>query len=136
MPAAVWTKRDELLQQRAPVVETGDAAHREQPSRPGLVDRASEDRRVQDDVDRVHHLREHSFSARRLWIAKGEPDQPRQGFARAVGVQRAQRARMPGIFLRCTDYRPSQLPALGLAPPPAAPLRLNLPPAGAIIKDP
>jgi hypothetical protein len=58
---------------------------------------------VQNKVNGVHDLCKHSLGARRLRVAKREPDQSRQGLAWAVSVQRANGARMPRISLRCTD---------------------------------
>jgi len=90
MPAAVRAQRDQLLQKRPPVVETGDAAHRKQLSFPGFrqgplalraVGAAPNDRGVQNKVNGVHDLCKHSLGARRLRVAKREPDQSRQGLA-------------------------------------------------------
>src|SRR5450759_4503020 len=103
MPTAVRTQRDELLQQRPAVVETRHAAEREKLALPGLRSAASDDRGVQNEVDGVHDLGEHRIGARGLRVAKSEPDQSRQSFARTVRVQGEDRAWVPCISLRCTD---------------------------------
>src|SRR5450759_4199538 len=80
MPVAVRTQGNELLQQRPPFVETGDAAEGKQFPLPHVA--TPDDRRVKNQVDGVNDLGEHSLGPRRLRVALRETDQPRPGLAR------------------------------------------------------
>src|SRR5487761_6314 len=74
VPAAILAQSDELLQQGTSSVETRDAAHGEKLSLPRMIERTSDDRRVQHEVDGVHDLGKHSLGARRLRVAKRQSD--------------------------------------------------------------
>src|SRR5260370_41589245 len=79
------------------LVETPDTAQRKKLSFPRVIGRASDDGRVQDEVDCVYHLGEDGLRARRLRIAEGKPDKAGQRFTQAVCVQGAATSRGTGV---------------------------------------
>src|SRR5258708_5842790 len=89
VPPAVRPESDGLLQHWVSLGGTPGTARRKKLSFPRVIGRASDDGRVQDEVDLIYHLGEDGLRARRLRIAEGKPDKAGQRFTRAVCPQRA-----------------------------------------------
>src|SRR5579872_4737720 len=84
MPLAIVAECDELLDTRPAIVETADAADRQQA--PGALTHAGRtlESCIQDEIDGVDNLAQDRLRPRRLLVAEGHPHETRQGFARAV----------------------------------------------------
>ena len=99
MPAAVMAVSNQLLHRGTSIVHALYTADRKQPPAPRLACGVGSPNysRVDDQVDRMHDFGQHGVRPRRLRVSQRHAHESRQGFARTVGVDRADRPRMPSI---------------------------------------